>query len=701
MKLLKNFIKLSGINQRSWLNPLLLALFPAVIIILLQPVKFDRFIFDLNQRYDVNQFMKWHEDTENDKRKETFSLVTETAGIPSLVYYNDKSKIINQHNFNYTFPKTRLRKKPSFADFNNDGVKDISIFTQNKDSLFLNIFDYKNDGDIITNRFITTIGGYNDKLDYEITTLGFYDTNSDSIPEFYFSVAAGFALYPRRLFRYDVAYNSLINSINTGAGNMSGRFFHKEDSIAIVVSGIANGNTRPWYPFPYHDSTSWAFTFDQDLNLKFPPKSFGKNPSSVGGIVQDKNFVYFMFSENNSFNTESKLFKMNWGGEITDSIEYDYPIIRHFRTMYIKGKKHFYFQKYNDSQYLILNTNTFTTKPFNKNKFNNQISLAFENDINNDGEIEYILYNRLKKELFVCDDGFQFSGLISNEMDYLRFITTNFFKELGYGELSVVTDKESQIYRYYENPNRYYKYPLWLVIYLTSSLFVSSILFFQNRRTVNQQKMEQQLADLQLQNLRNQLDPHFTFNVLNSIGNSIYKQDKEAAYDLFQRFTRIIRSSLMVSDKVFRTLKEEIQFTQDYLEFQKIRFKERFTYSFEIDKTIDTQFIKFPKMLIQGFTENAVKHAFYEVNYTGKITIKVFEEENKLIVIIDDNGIGIKQSKKLKATSGSQKGLDILQEQVKQINKLYHKNIQILITDKSEINLSRHGTIITITSSFS
>ena len=86
-------------NQRSWLNPLLLALFPAAIIILLQPVKFDRFIFELSELYDVDRIMKWHEDTENDKRKETFSLGTETAGIPSLTYYNDKSEIINQHNF--------------------------------------------------------------------------------------------------------------------------------------------------------------------------------------------------------------------------------------------------------------------------------------------------------------------------------------------------------------------------------------------------------------------------------------------------------------------------------------------------------------------------------------------------------------------------------------------------------------------------
>jgi LytS/YehU family sensor histidine kinase len=214
---------------------------------------------------------------------------------------------------------------------------------------------------------------------------------------------------------------------------------------------------------------------------------------------------------------------------------------------------------------------------------------------------------------------------------------------------------------------------------------------------IEKYELQHKIQDLQLQNILNQLDPHFTFNVLNTLGNYIYKQDKEKAYDLFQRFTRIIRSSLLVSDKVFRTLNEEIKFTEDYLEFQKIRFKERFNYTFDIDKNIDLQNIQFPKMLIQVFAENAVKHAFYGLDYTGQVSIKIIKESNKLMVIIEDDGIGISQSKKLKVTSGTQKGEQILEEQVRQINKLYQTEYTVLIEDKINLGDPQTGTRITIT----
>ena len=104
-------------------------------------------------------------------------------------------------------------------------------------------------------------------------------------------------------------------------------------------------------------------------------------------------------------------------------------------------------------------------------------------------------------------------------------------------------------------------------------------------------------------------------------------------------------------------------------------------------------------MLIQGFAENAVKHAFYEVDYTGNIAINIEKENDKLLVVIEDNGIGINQSKKLKATSGTQKGEQILEQQVNQINKLYQTNYTISIEDKRDY--MQPGTRVTIIESLS
>src|SRR6056297_2245988 len=115
-------------------------------------------------------------------------------------------------------------------------------------------------------------------------------------------------------------------------------------------------------------------------------------------------------------------------------------------------------------------------------------------------------------------------------------------------------------------------------IYLLSVLFVYLIQKLQRKQFEKKQEREKRIAELQLQNLKNQLDPHFTFNAMNSIGLHIYEEDKEKAYDQFVRFARLIRSSLLSSDKIFRSLEEELQFTEDYLEFQKERFGDKFDY---------------------------------------------------------------------------------------------------------------------------
>ena len=410
--------------------------------------------------------------------------------------------------------------------------------------------------------------------------------------------------------------------------------------------------------------------------------------------IQIDGNIYYLFASNNA-EPENKLFKMNWQGEVKDSIEFDFYVSKHFTPLNINGNLNYYIYNEDTEEYLKFDYKSFKVQKARDINLGKRRHVLSDTDLNNDGKIDYVVHNSLSKEVTILNHRLKKQNDLPNS-SYLRFVTSNYYSDLEYGELSLIADKQTRIFRYYNNPAKNYKYPLWFSIYLFSILFIGLILFLQNQRILRQQKMEQQLADLQLQNLRNQLDPHFTFNVLNSVGNAIYKQDKEGAYDLFQRFTRIIRSSLMVSDKVFRTLKEELQFTQDYLEFQKIRFKERFNYSFEIDKNVETQNIRFPKMLVQGFAENAVKHAFYELDYTGQITIKAFRENGLMKVIIEDDGLGINQSKKLKATSGTQKGEKILEEQIKQINKLYQTNYSLKIEDKSEWKSKQKGTNISI-----
>ncbi len=694
MKPFKNFIELSGLNQFNWLNPLFLALLPALLIIWLQPVNFSPLIFELSQVNDRNTF--WFLDLENHGRNERFTFTNErTEGHAIFMVYNHNKQFTEQYNFEYPKARVRLETEPYIADFNKDSIKEVVVFTQNTDSLFLNIYDYKAEKCLIESRFISTIGGFNKHSDYHIKTVGHYDVNQDSIPEFYFSVSAGFALYPRRVFRYDLANDSLIASINTGAGILGGKILQHNDSLMIAIGSNAYDNIPEDYPYPYHDTATWFFCFDKDLNLKFPPKMYGIHPSGIEFPIERNGNIYYLLGSNNPSN-ENKLYKMNWQGRITDSLVCDFYIAKSFTTLNLRNKEDFYFYNEGLNKYLYFDIEKFKVNKSSVLNIKEGNIIFYNEDLNNNGSKEILTIDRLSRNFTIYNNRLKKQVEIENEL-IIRTVSSNFYEHLGYGELILNGDEQAKIYRYYKNPGYYFKYPFWFAIYLITVLFVSTILFFQNKRIQNKQKMEGQLADLQLQNLRNQLDPHFTFNVLNSVGNAIYRQDKEEAYNLFQRFTRMIRSSLMVSDKVFRSLKEEIQFTSDYLEFQKLRFENRFNYTIDVENGIQVKDIKIPKMLLQGFAENAVKHAFYGLKQTGQISIKVQKKGQSFSVIIEDNGIGINQSKKLKVTSGTQKGLGILQEQVQQINRLYQTNFCIKIMDKSESNSGLKGTVVSIT----
>ncbi len=691
---IKNFIKLSGINQRSWLNPLFLALFPALIIIWLQPVQFTPLIFNL---YLVSQDeMLFFEDLEADGKAERIRYGDEREeGHAHIRYYNDENQYIGQYNFLEPMAQTREPIKPYAVDFNNDKTKDLVFISQNEDSLFLDIFDFKNEKGLINKHFITTVGWNNEHKDYYLNWLGHYDANSDSIPELYFSVAAGFALYPRRIFRYDFVRDSLITSINTGAGYLPGAIITRNDSMLILCGSSAYGNIKEDYPFPYHDTTTWLFAFDKNLELAFSPKNYGIDPGGIQYPISKDGFIYYLFASNNAY-PENKLFKMNWHGEVVDSIVFDFYVAKSFTTINDNNKNQYYIlQEDGDRIYMQFDIDNFKIKENKVLKIKPGSRVHVQKDLDDNGEKELLVVDNLTKQIYIYNSKPKKQNTLDIG-DYVKVVTSNYYKDKAYGDLIVNTDNKALTFRYFINPHYKLRYPLYLGIYFISLLFIGIIQFFQNRRTQQRQQMEQQLADLQLQNLRNQLDPHFTFNVLNSVGNAIYKQDKEGAYDLFQRFTRIIRSSLMSSDKVFRSLKEELQFTQDYLEFQKLRFKTRFNYSIEVEKGIDTSNIQFPKMLIQGFAENAVKHAFYGVDYTGQISISVFREGQYLKVTIEDDGIGINRSKELKATSGTQKGLEVLKEQVKQINRIYEKKIVLTIKEKPVSETLKYGTEITI-----
>lgn len=199
----------------------------------------------------------------------------------------------------------------------------------------------------------------------------------------------------------------------------------------------------------------------------------------------------------------------------------------------------------------------------------------------------------------------------------------------------------------------------------------------QKRRIANQL--------LALKSLRSQMNPHFIFNALNSVNAFISKNDERSANKYLADFSKLMRMVMENSQHDFVPLSQEISILELYLSLEHFRFKEKFEYTFSVDEAIDTDAFEIPPMLIQPYIENAVWHGLRYKEAKGQLTVKIKKGlESGLSITIQDNGIGRKKSAELKTInqkSTHSTGIKNTANRITLINELYHKNIQLHISD--------------------
>jgi LytS/YehU family sensor histidine kinase len=190
------------------------------------------------------------------------------------------------------------------------------------------------------------------------------------------------------------------------------------------------------------------------------------------------------------------------------------------------------------------------------------------------------------------------------------------------------------------------------------------------------------------------MDPHFTFNAINSIASVIYDQDKDVAYDYFTKISKLIRATLDDADSITRTLDKEIEFVSNYLDIQKFRFSDKFDYNIKSGEYVNRSW-KIPKMLIQIYAENAVKHGLIHNSKRGVLTIDLSKKNNFLVIEIVDNGIGRKKAMEIGSKS-SGKGQKILQQYYSLFNQNAKSKIAHEIIDLKDADGKAAGTKVII-----
>jgi sensor histidine kinase YesM/ligand-binding sensor domain-containing protein len=215
----------------------------------------------------------------------------------------------------------------------------------------------------------------------------------------------------------------------------------------------------------------------------------------------------------------------------------------------------------------------------------------------------------------------------------------------------------------------------------------------QKNKEQEQLLLKNKILMLEQQALQAMMNPHFVFNVMNSIQHYINTQNTSSANKVLTGFARLIRKNLEICTKSYIDLAEEIDYLNLYLSLEKYRFGEKFSYEINIDQEIDREETLVPSMLLQPYIENAIWHGIMPLEDGGKLMINIDQkDEDYLWIKIIDTGVGIQNSLTNKnSTAHQSKGMSLTQERINLLNKIAAKPIQLFIEQNGE-----SGTTVTL-----
>jgi tetratricopeptide (TPR) repeat protein len=212
-------------------------------------------------------------------------------------------------------------------------------------------------------------------------------------------------------------------------------------------------------------------------------------------------------------------------------------------------------------------------------------------------------------------------------------------------------------------------------------------------------EMNRKISEITQANLRQQMNPHFIFNTLNSIQYYMYQHDKLATNNYLTKFSSLMRKVLENSQHTSITLHDELDALNLYLELECIRFKSKFDYKINVDEEIDTLLFKVPTMLIQPFVENSISHGLMPGEKKGFIKIDLKLEKDYISCTIEDNGIGREAAKMRKANTENNHnslGTQIVASRLDLVNALYGTSLKTIYTDLKNESGEPVGTRVVI-----
>lgn len=238
-----------------------------------------------------------------------------------------------------------------------------------------------------------------------------------------------------------------------------------------------------------------------------------------------------------------------------------------------------------------------------------------------------------------------------------------------------------------------------LLFLLISYLAINAYTQRERKKNREQIRLNRKFAELELNALQSQMNPHFIFNTMNTLQGYILSNETLLANEYLSKYSQLMRLFLDASRSKFVTLANEIQLLHLYIELENLRQSKAFTWTIETDPQLDKE-ARIPSVIIQPFVENAIVHGLRHLKAgQGRLSISFKAVPGGLVCSIDDNGIGREEARAIgerKQVLYRSYGTSLITEKIEALKSMQHIDIKIDIADKKTADGKAAGTLVTI-----